>query len=358
VQELAGGRYVLERPLGRGGMAVVMLGRDTALDRSVAVKLLADSVRGDRELRERFLREGRFAAQLSHPNVVAVYDTGEEDGQPYIVMEYVDGVTLADEVHRRGPLPADEVAELGRQACAGLAHAHERGVVHRDVKPQNLLLDRGGTLKVADFGIARAGDVSGTLTQAGTLLGTAAYMAPETIHGEPATASSDVYSLGAVLYELATGRAPRQVTTIADLTRDEPTPLPGAHVDGLPAQLEATIMRCLEPDPSRRPPSAAALAAELGGSPGDAPTRPLGGTISQRPTRRLQQPARHRTRSRAPLWAAAALGALVLLAVVALGGGGEPPPPARVEPVPAGSTPSEQARSLSAWLRDNAARAG
>lgn len=344
-QELAGGRYVLERPLGRGGMAVVMLGRDTALDRSVAVKLLADSVRGDRELRERFLREGRFAAQLSHPNVVAVYDTGEEDGQPYIVMEYVDGVSLAEEVHRRGPLPADEVAELGRQASAGLAHAHERGVVHRDVKPQNLLLDRAGTLKVADFGIARAGDVSATLTQAGTLLGTAAYMAPETVQGEPATASSDVYSLGAVLYELATGRAPRQVTTIADLARDEPTPLPGEHVDGLPAQLETTIMRCLEPDPSRRPSSAGALAQELGAPP----TAP---TLSQRPTEVVRV---HRSRSRAWLVAAGAAAVVAVVAALALRDGGETPPgPPAVAPVPAGASPAEDARSLADWLRANA----
>jgi serine/threonine-protein kinase len=345
VQELAGGRYVLERPLGRGGMAVVMLGRDTALDRSVAVKLLADSVRGDRELRERFLREGRFAAQLSHPNVVAVFDTGEDDGQPYIVMEYVDGASLAEEVHRRGPLPAEEVAELGRQASAGLAHAHERGVVHRDVKPQNLLLARDGTLKVADFGIARAGDVSATLTQAGTLLGTAAYMAPEAVRGEPATASSDVYSLGAVLYELATGRTPRQVTTIADLTRDEPTPLPGEHVDGLPAELETTIMRCLEPDPARRPPSAAALAEELG-APAAAPT------LSRRPTEVVRV---HRSRSRAWLAAAAAAALVAVVAALALRDGDEAAsgPPA-VAPVPTGAGPAEDARSLAEWLRANA----
>jgi len=344
VQALAGGRYVLQRPLGRGGMAVVMLGRDTALDRGVAVKLLADGVRGDRELRERFLREGRFAAQLSHPNVVAVYDTGEEDGQPYIVMEYVDGVSLAEEVHRRGPLPADEVAELGRQASAGLAHAHGRGLVHRDVKPQNLLLDRGGTLKVADFGIARAGDVSGTLTQAGTLLGTAAYMAPETVRGEPATASSDVYSLGAVLYELATGKAPRQVTTIADLTRDEPTPLPGELVDGLPAQLETTIMRCLDPDPSRRPPSAAALAQELGAPP----AAPM---LSRRPTEVVRV---HRSRSRAWLAAVGAAAVLAGLAALSFTDGDEPPAQPAVEPVPAGAGPAEEARNLAEWLRANA----
>jgi len=127
-------------------MAVVMLARDTVLDRPVAVKLLAGRLEGDAELRKRFLREGRFAAQLSHPNVVAVYDTGEQDTRPYIVMECVEGVSLAEELHRRGRLPAAEVIELGRQACAGLEHAHARGLVHRDVKPQNLLLREDGAL--------------------------------------------------------------------------------------------------------------------------------------------------------------------------------------------------------------------
>jgi len=343
VRELAGGRYVLERPLGHGGMAVVMLGRDTALDRSVAVKLLADSVRGDRDLRERFLREGRFAAQLSHPNVVAVYDSGEEDGQPYIVMEHVEGATLAEEVQRRGPLPPAEVAELGRQACAGLQHAHERGVVHRDVKPQNLLLDRRGTLKVADFGIARAGDGSATITQAGTLLGTAAYMAPETVHGRPATPLSDVYSLGAVLYELATGKTPRQVTTIADLARDERTPLPGEHVDGLPPRLEATIMRCLDSDPARRPSSAADLGLAL-----EEPTAAR--TLSERPTEVVRV---HRSRNRPWLAAAAVTLVVAALAVLAFRDGEETPAPPAVEPVPSGAGPAEDARSLAEWLRAN-----
>lgn len=186
---LLGGRYLLERRLGVGGMAVVHLARDTVLDRPVAVKLLAERFGDDDELRERFLREGRFAAKLSHPHVVAVFDTGEEDGRPYIVMEHVEGASLSEELERRRTIPPEEVAELGRQACAGLAHAHAAGVVHRDVKPQNLLLRSDGLLKVADFGIARGG-VGATITQAGTLLGTAAYMAPEVARGDPATAAS------------------------------------------------------------------------------------------------------------------------------------------------------------------------
>jgi eukaryotic-like serine/threonine-protein kinase len=221
-------RYRIERRLGLGGMAVVHLARDTLLDRPVAVKLLADRYGGDEELRERFLREGRFAARLSHPHVVGVFDTGEAEGQPYLVLEYVEGASLAEELARRGRFPVTEVVELGRQACAGLAHAHAAGLVHRDVKPQNLLLRSDGVLKVADFGIARATDGGATLTQAGTLLGTASYMAPEVAEGAPATAAADVYSLGAVLYELLTGVPPRQVETLADLVRPEPIDPPDA----------------------------------------------------------------------------------------------------------------------------------
>jgi eukaryotic-like serine/threonine-protein kinase len=233
-------------------MAVVMLARDTSLDRPVAVKLLADRLEDDVDLRKRFLREGRFAAQLSHPNVVAVYDTGEHETQPYIVMECVEGVSLAEELQLRGRLPAEEVIQLGRQACAGLEHAHARGLVHRDVKPQNLLLREDGTLKVADFGIARLGDGSTTMTKAGTLIGTAAYMAPEVVHGEPATPAADLYSLGAVLYELLTGRPPRG-TALAELASREPPAPPSASAKGVPPHLDAAIMRCLDADPAGRP---------------------------------------------------------------------------------------------------------
>lgn len=341
---LAGGRYLLERRLGRGGMAEVVLARDTTLDRPVAVKLLADGPSGDPELRERFLREGRFAAQLSHPNVVRVYDTGEEDGRPYIVMELVDGASLAEELQRRGPLPAAEVVELGLQACAGLAHAHERGLVHRDVKPQNLLLGRNGTLKVADFGIARAGSGSATLTQAGTLLGTAAYMAPEVVRGEPATTAADVYSLGAVLYELVTGSPPRRAATIAELADDEAVLLPGQRADGVPRELEETIMRCLDPDPARRPASARDLARELG--------EPGGPTLSQRPTE-IARSVR-RTEASRRVW----LGAAIAAALAALGlalttGDDDPGAPPAIAPVPAGGTPEQDARNLSDWLREN-----
>lgn len=337
-------------------MAVVHLARDTVLDRAVAVKFLAEHLDGDRELRDRFLREARYAAKLSHANVVAIYDTGEEQGLPYIVMEYVDGVTLADELARRGSLPPAEVTTLGVHACAGIAHAHAAGLVHRDIKPQNLLLRDDGALKVADFGIARGG-LGTTLTQAGTLLGTASFMAPEVARGEQATVAADLYSLGAVLYELLTGVPARRVDTLTDLLEERPIPRPSELGSDTPPDLERAIMACLERDPTRRPPDAAALAAKLDEKTAEAPTRPLLETRSRRPTVQLgrltRDGPRYVTRSRAPLWAALALVPLLLLAVLAFRREDEPPAPAPVEQIPAGSTPTEQARNLSDWLREN-----
>jgi eukaryotic-like serine/threonine-protein kinase len=339
--ERLGGRYLLERRLGLGGMAVVHLARDEILDRHVAVKILADRHGDDDEFRARFHREGRVAARLSHPNIVTVYDTGEQDGRPYIVMEYVEGSTLAEELQRRRTMPAAEVAELGSQASSGLAHAHDAGLVHRDVKPHNLLLRNDGVLKVADFGIARGG-LDGTLTQAGTLLGTAAYMAPEVLNGERATPAADIYSLGAVLYELLTGRPPRKIESFADLGEQETITEPGRLVPDPPPALVATIMRCLDPDPLRRP-AAAELALELGGS--EATTTP-----SQPVTT-----VRHASRRRR-LWLvpAAALTVLGIAFALSLRGEDDPPAPApRVEPVRTGSSPAEEARNLSEWLRAN-----
>ena len=241
-------------------MASVYLGHDGQLERRVAVKLLAPGVARDHDLRRRFARESRLAARLSHPNVVAVYDAGEEDGRPYIVMEYVEGETVADVLRRRGSLPPEEAVEIAAQVCAGLAHAHAHGLVHRDVKPQNLLVARDGRVKIADFGVARGDDAS-KLTQAGTVLGTAAYLSPEQAAGAEVGPRSDLYSVGAVLYELLSGATPYRFESLAGLAapRKPPPPLP-PHV---PPTLADVVARCLAPDPNDRPASAAELERDL-----------------------------------------------------------------------------------------------
>jgi serine/threonine protein kinase len=343
-QTLSAGRYRIERELGRGGMATVFLAHDGELERPVAVKLLAEHLAGDEDFRARFVREARLAGRLSHPNIVRVYDAGETDGRPFIVMEYVAGRSLAD----AGRLPAARVVELGVQACAGLQHAHDAGLVHRDVKPANLLVREDGVLKIADFGIARAAE-STRHTQIGTLLGTVAYLAPEQIGGDDATPSSDLYSLGAVLYELLAGRPPYSFSSLAELAAKQSEGMiepVGDLAPGVPREVEAAVMHALARDPQFRPASATALGEELSSSPAEHPTRPL-------PARRRVTPPRRRT----ALWL---VGAVVVAALaVALGlaglGSGEnsssPPPPARVTPPQPAPSAEQQARNLARWLR-------
>src|SRR4051812_46807673 len=343
-------RYRLERPLGHGGMASVHLARDTELDRLVALKLLAENLGGDESVHRRFVREARLAARLSHPNVVSVFDAGEDGGRPYIVMEYVEGENLAELLARRGRLPPDEAHGLAAQAARGLAHAHEAGLVHRDVKPQNLILRRDGTVKIADFGIARAAET--TITVAGTVLGTAAYLAPEQALGEEVTAAADVYSLGAVLYELLTARPPFEFETLADLAdqqqRMEVTPVRDLAPE-VPPELEDVVMRCLARNPAYRPASAGELARVLSGD--EAPTQPL-----QRPTA-IQAPPRRMLGNRRTLWlalAGVASLAAILLAVAFAGQGSNsspPPPTPAPAPVQPGTNAQQQARNLSAWLK-------
>src|SRR4051794_35961581 len=270
---LSAGRYRIERELGRGGMASVYLAHDQELGRDVAVKYLAEHLSGDDAFRARFVREARLAGGLSHPNVVRVYDAGESGSRPFIVMEYVGGAPLANSRHP----PAERVAELGAQACAGLQHAHDAGLVHRDLKPANLLVRNDGVLKIADFGIARAAE-STRQTEVGTLLGTAAYLAPEQIAGEDATAASDVYSLGAVLYELLTGRPPYAFSSLGELAAKQSDGLiePVADVEpSVPREVEAAVMHALARDAGFRPGSAAELAQELGTERDELPTRRL-----------------------------------------------------------------------------------
>jgi serine/threonine-protein kinase len=378
VATLAEGRYLLERELGRGGMATVHLARDSELDRPVAVKVLAGHLSGDEDLRERFVREARMAAGLSHPNVVQVFDAGEEDGRLFIVMEYVPGVTLADELSRAGRLAPAAAVDLALQACAGLEHAHETGLVHRDVKPGNLLLREDGALKITDFGIARAVEAT-QLTQIGSVLGTAAYLSPEQAAGERVTAATDIYGLGVVLYELLTGRTPYVIDSLTDLVaaHRESTVTPVRELEpAVPEALEAAVMKCLARNPDYRPASAAALAHELAAASPEPPTVPLpptsgvrATTVATAPLRSPDAPAspdsRPATGRRRTAVAAVAFVALALAAAAAgfwLAGDGDDPGPApadqaerpRVEPVPASDDPAAQARNLSAWLRERA----
>jgi serine/threonine protein kinase len=195
------GRYRIEQTLGAGAMGTVLLAQDTVLDRRVAVKVLADNLAGDDAFRQRFLREARLAARLCHPNIVQVFDAGE-DGRPFLVMEYVDGETVADRLSRGSGFSDDEVRTLATDLSAGLAHAHAMGIVHRDVKPHNVLLGPDGVAKLTDFGIARAREDHG-LTEIGTVLGTPQFMAPEQAAGVPAGPPADVFGLGAVLRHVA-----------------------------------------------------------------------------------------------------------------------------------------------------------
>ncbi len=349
---MVSGRYALERPLGHGAMSVVDLARDVELDREVAVKRLAENFARDDDLRARFQREARLAARLAHPNVVRVYDVGsDDDGRPFIAMEFVDGETLAELLARRGPLPPHEVAELGVQACRALAAAHEASLVHRDVKPQNLILRRDGVLKLSDFGIAFG--LEGTrLTVAGTVLGTAAYLAPEQARGEEVTAAADVYSLGAVLYELLTGRPPRTPATLAELAVTEPIATPR----DAPPELARIVMRCLAADPEDRPASAAAVARELAATLPQAQTLPLPEHPSLRATEIKAPPAKKRRPRPVVLLAAAAVGALVAggIAELVTTGGSKPaanPPSTTVAVVPHPPSPQQEAQDLAAWLR-------
>jgi hypothetical protein len=256
-----GGRFVLVRELGSGGMARVFLGRDEVLDRPVAVKVVEPDPE-DPEIGLRFQREGRAAARLSHPNIVRVYDAGEDelDGKviSYIVMEYVPCGDFKEMMERTGPLPEAMLSRVGADVAAGLSHAHERGIVHRDVKPRNVLIDDRGSPKLADFGIARALDATTSHNRAESYLGTAAYSSPEQLKGERVTAKSDVYSLGATLYHAAVGRQPFPGNSIEVANQHiSRTPARPSHEGAkIGEELEALILECLTKDPSRRPDAA------------------------------------------------------------------------------------------------------
>ena len=273
------GRYQLVEVVGRGGMGEVWAARDLRLGRDVAVKVLSPQMAGPPDVRERFDFEARSAAKLNHPNVVSVYDTGEHDGLPYLVMELLPGKTLADEL-AGGPLPPERVRAVGTQILAALGASHSAGILHRDIKPGNVLIATDGTVKVGDFGIAKSSDGM-HLTTAGMIVGTVGYLAPERLEGQPATPQSDLYAVGVVLYEALTGRAPYQADTPLGLIRaieaNAPMPLIEAS-PGVDLALAGTVQRAMAKDPSRRFSSAAVMTAALRSDPdetvslGPAPT--------------------------------------------------------------------------------------
>jgi eukaryotic-like serine/threonine-protein kinase len=309
--EVIAGRYELEELVGSGGMSTVYRAHDRLLERKVALKILHRRFNDDEEYVERFRREARAVAQLAHPNIVTVIDRGEDAGRQFIVFEYVEGDDLKQLIDRVGPLPIAQVVELGLEIASALAFAHERGIVHRDVKPQNVLLDAEGRAKVTDFGIARSLDVEHGVTQTGTVLGTSNYIAPEQASGQPIDERSDVYSFGVVLYELLTGTVPfdgESFVAVALKHINEPAPSVLERRPDTPPRLVRLVDSMLEKAHDARP-SMDEVGAELGAV--DAPL-----TGDQTVVVRRSAPRGRRRRSAWPL-VVALLGVLLLAGAVA-----------------------------------------
>ncbi len=254
IGKLLGDRYEVQQRIGGGGMAIVYKAQDRLLNRPVAVKVLRAQFGQDEDFIHRFRREAQSAARLSHPNIVNVYDVGEEDDTYYIVMEYVDGVTLKQLISEKGPLDVREAVDYAIQICDGLDHAHQNQIVHRDIKPHNILISRNGRVKVTDFGIARA-VTSSTITHTGSVIGSVHYFSPEQAKGGMIGEKSDIYSLGIVLYEMLTGKLPfsgDSPITVALKHLQEDFPRPRELYSSIPQSLENVIMRALAKDPKER----------------------------------------------------------------------------------------------------------
>jgi beta-lactam-binding protein with PASTA domain/tRNA A-37 threonylcarbamoyl transferase component Bud32 len=264
INTLFDGRYRILRKLGTGGMANVYLAEDEVLGRRVAIKILNDRHAGDDQFVERFRREAKNAASLSHPNIVSIYDRGEAEGTYYIAMEYLDGRSLKELIVSRGPAPVNLAIDYARQILAAIRFAHRHGIVHRDIKPHNVLVDAEGRLKVTDFGIARAG--ASQMTEAGSIIGTAQYLSPEQAKGAPVDQTSDLYSVGVVLYELLTGVVPFSGDTPVEIAMKHLStvpPPPSAKRKDVPRDLDLVVMRALAKDPSERYQSAEEMDADL-----------------------------------------------------------------------------------------------
>jgi serine/threonine protein kinase len=268
IDELYGNRYRVTGLLGTGGMARVYRARDELLGREVALKVLSERLSSDRSFVERFRREAQNAAGLNHPNIVALYDYGDEDKRYFIVMELIEGRSLSEVLDEDGALMPERAAEIARDTANGLGRAHEAGIVHRDIKPHNIMITNNGQTKVTDFGIARAlgGGAEATMTQTGMVIGTAAYLSPEQAQGNPVDARSDVYSLGCVLHESLTGDAPFSGDTPLSIAykhvRETPERASAVNSD-VPEALDAIVMKAMSKNPDNRYATANEMAEDL-----------------------------------------------------------------------------------------------
>jgi len=336
--DLVAGRYRFERRLSKTTMAEVWLADDGVLERLVIVKLLAP----DADLR-RFEREARAAATLAHPNIVQVFDYGEDEGRPYMVLEYLPGGTLGERLPEGAALGDEETRQVATDVAAGLAHAHQHGVIHRDLKPGNVLFDEEGRAKVADFGIAHVVGAD-TLTEEGMIVGTAAYISPEQVAGGTATPATDVYAFGVLLHRLLTGRFPFESSNALELARMhrdiDPPPIDAFRPDA-PPDLAALATAALAKDPVTRPPDGAALYAALQGT--EPPSPPLDADAA---TIRLSAPGRRRRRPMTYAFAGMVLlaGGLAAAVIIAGSHSAAPASPTRADTT---STRSHRTKSTS-----------
>lgn len=341
-------RYRLIERIGSGGMADVYKAEDTVLSRTVALKVLYRSLAEDPDFVERFRREAKSAASLSHPNIVAIYDWGAQDSTYFIVMEYIDGETVKDRVRRGGALLQSEAIRIAKDVAAALAYAHKKGVIHRDVKPHNIILTLEGEVKVTDFGIARAG--TSTITQTGSILGTAHYISPEQARGEEVGQASDIYSLGVVLYEMLTGHVPfdgENPVSVALKQIEERPLLPSLVNREITVDIEKVVMKCMAKDPSLRYQNADGMRDDLSrveaGSPVAAPPAETTMVIAQP---NLKKPKEKRRRV-----VAITLVALFLLAAafgigLAIFGVTKPPPEEKITVPRITSLTLDQAKAI------------